>query len=266
MMTHANPDWTPFEETRIAGLPVVTASRAELVDAMIADCEKARVAGHAHPPRVIFDINGHAISMTGTNGAFRDALTKADVIHSDGGIWVALSKFTRRTIRGRSSTTDLMIDFAQACEREDLSFFILGGTEQANVDFCAYLAEHYPRLKVVGRRNGYFGADDEQEIFATINAAKPDILWVGMGKPREQTFSLKLRDNVKAGWIVTCGGCYNYFVGNYRRAPMWMQNSGLEWLYRMASDPRQFGWRYLTTNPHSISLALWDLGKLRLGR
>ncbi len=263
MASNFGHDTKAMERTRIAGLPVVTAGRAELVDAMIADCRRAR-ADETVPATLIFDINGHGISMAGSDPAYRRALEAADLIHADGGIWVAMSRFTDAPIAERSSTTDMMTDFAAACEREGLTFYILGGAEPINAAFIDFLARNYPKLKVVGRRNGYFGAADEAAVIADINAVRPDVLWVGMGKPREQQFCVNHRNSIKAGWVVTCGGCYNYFVGEYKRAPMWMQNANLEWLHRMATEPRKFGWRYLTTNPHSLALGLIDLAKLRL--
>jgi len=69
------------------------------------------------------------------------------------------------------------------------------------------------------------------------------------------------RHRIKAGWIVTCGGLFNYITGDYPRAPMWMQKSGLEWLHRMATRPKELAWRYITTNPH----ALWLIWKHRHG-
>lgn len=252
-------------QTRIAGFPVTTAGRAELVEQMIHDCRDApgRQAGDAV---LVFDINGHGISMAGTNRAYRDALHHADIIHADGGIWVAMSRLTGKPIRERSATTDMMTDFAAACEREGLSFYILGGTEAVKNAFCAYLNREFPKLRIAGSRNGYFGPEQDDVVIDEIAASGADVVWVGMGKPREQQFSIALKQRLRHGWIVTCGGCYNYFVGEYARAPQWMQDSGLEWLHRMATNPRKFGWRYLTTNPHSLALGLWDVMKVRRER
>lgn len=256
--------WADLLKTRIGGIDVVTADREELVAAMLHDCLGARVAGAAGLPRLVFDLNGQGISANRTDPVYRQALAQGDVIHSDGGIWVRLSRYTGRAIKGRSCTTDMAIDFNAVCEREGLSYYILGGTEEINLAYCGYLERHYPKLRIAGRWNGYFGADEEAALIASINAAKPDILWVGMGKPREQVLSARIRDRIGVGWIVTCGGCYNYFVGGYTRAPLWMRDNGLEWLYRMAKQPSLFAWRYIKTNPHALALALWDLAKLRL--
>jgi exopolysaccharide biosynthesis WecB/TagA/CpsF family protein len=254
-----------METTRIAGFPVVTAGRQALTDRMAADCKRGP-DGAGRGSVLVFDINGHGISMAGTNRAYRDALHQADMIHADGGVWVAMSRLTGTPIEERSATTDMMTDFAARCERDGLSFYILGGTEEVNQAFCAFLKREYPRLRIAGSRNGYFKAEQDAEVIEQIAAAKADVIWVGMGKPREQQFSIALRRRLDHGWIVTCGGCYNYFVGEYTRAPQWMQSANLEWLHRMATEPRKFAWRYITTNPHSLALGLWDVLKLKASR
>lgn len=256
--------WMKLAETRIAGFPVVTASRRELVEAMLHDCRTFRQAGGKGRPRLVFDMNGQGISMSRTDSDYRSALEQADIIHCDGAIWVALSHLTGRSIAERSGTTDMMTDFAEACQKEGFSFYILGGTVQANMEFCRYLGQHYPGLKVAGSHHGFFGRDEEEAVLASINASGADVIWVGTGKPREQAFSVRIADRLQGGWLLTCGGCYNYFTGGYSRAPGWMQKAGLEWLHRMATQPSQFAWRYITTNPHSLAIALWDLIRLRL--
>ena len=246
--------------TRIAGFPVVTASRAALTERMA--IESRREPGEPGAGAVlVFDINGHGISLAATDRVYHDAMRQADIIHADGGVWVALSRLTGNRIAERSATTDLMTDFAERCEQDGRSFYLLGGDDAVNQAFHAFLATRYPRLRVVGRRNGFFPPEQDPEVIEEIAAAKPDVIWVGMGKPREQQFSIALKRRLDHGWIVTCGGCYNYFVGEYTRAPKWMQLTNLEWLHRMLTQPRKFAWRYITTNPHSLALAVWDMVK-----
>jgi len=252
-------------KTRIAGFPVVTAGRAALTDRMAIECR--REPGTPGLGSVlVFDINGHGISLAATDGSYRDAMREADIIHADGGVWVVLSRLTGERIAERSATTDLMTDFAERCERDGLSFFLLGGSEDVNKAFCGFLNRQYPKLRIAGRRNGFFSPEQDAEVIEEIAAANPDVIWVGMGKPREQRFSIALKRRLDHGWIVTCGGCFNYFVGEYVRAPKWMQFANLEWLHRMATEPRKFAWRYITTNPHSLVLGLWDLLKLKATR
>lgn len=249
--------WTPLPHVSVAGVRVATASRADLAEAMVRDCTASRDGRGPAEPRLVFDSNGHGISLAATDGGFRAALAQADVVHADGGFVVLASRWAAAApIAERSATTDLLHDFARAAESAGLSFYLLGGTEAVNALCAERLRQLYPRLRIAGRQHGYFSAADEAKVIDDIALAAPDVLWVGLGKPREQVFAVAHRHRLRAGWIVTCGGCFNYVTGHYGRAPKWMQAMSLEWLYRAATDPRKLLWRYLTTSPHAIWLAL----------
>ena len=69
------------------------------------------------------------------------------------------------------------------------------------------------------------------------------MIWVGLSVPLEYEFAVRNKDRLKAGWLVTCGGCFNFVTGAYRRAPQWMQQAGLEWLFRLAREPKRLFWR-----------------------
>jgi len=132
----------------------------------------------------------------------------------------------------------------------------LGATEEANADAARILAETYPGLQIVGRRHGYFSRDEEEEICDEINLTLPDVIWVGLSVPLEYEFAVRNKARLSAGWLVTCGGCYNFITGACARAPRWMQASGLEWLFRLIKEPRRLFWRYAVTNPLAIFLLL----------
>jgi N-acetylglucosaminyldiphosphoundecaprenol N-acetyl-beta-D-mannosaminyltransferase len=250
------PTWTELPHVVIGGQPVATASRAALADAMAADCHAARHRHGAHP-RLIFDVNGQGLSMRRSSPAYRDLMARADVVHADGGFLVTASKwFCPTPIVERSATTDLIHDFAARAERDGLSFYLLGAAEDVNAASAAELQRLYPDLRIVGRRNGYFAPHEEDAVVAAINEAAPDVLWVGLGKPKEQSFAARNARRLRAGWLVTCGGCFNFLAGEYRRAPAWMQNANLEWLHRMATRPKELFWRYLVTTPHALWLML----------
>jgi exopolysaccharide biosynthesis WecB/TagA/CpsF family protein len=108
----------------------------------------------------------------------------------------------------------------------------------------------------VGRRHGYFSQADEAEICEDINRLGADIVWVGLGIPLEQAFCVRNKHRLDVGWMVTAGGCFNYVTGHYRRAPLWMQKIGFEWLHRLWREPRRLLWRYAFTNPHALFLLL----------
>ena len=242
-------------EVMVGGVRVSCMSRQNLLDRMVADSLAARKS--AGRPTLVFDANGHALSLAACSPDYRWDLDAADIVHADGQpIVIASRLLTDHPVPERSATTDMFTDAAAVAARTGLSFFLLGGTETVNKRCAELIEDRYAGLHVVGRRNGYFDQADEEAICAEINASGADVVWVGLGKPKEQAFCVRNRDRIGAGWLITCGGCFNYVTGDYGRAPMWMQRAGLEWLYRMAMDPERFLIRYLTTNPHALLLIL----------
>lgn len=261
-MNNTDPEWSPLSQVAIGGIKVTTASRAELAAAMIVDCSARRSSARAGPSRLIFDSNGHAISLAATDPLFRDAIASADVVHADGGFVVMASRLlANRPIVERSATTDLIHDFAREAESAGFSFYLLGGTEEVNSQCSTRLKELYPRLRIVGRHHGFFAPEDEARLVEDIARAAPDLLWIGLGKPTEQIFAVAHRNEFNAVWALTCGGCFNYIVGAYSRAPSWMQRANLEWLYRAFTDRRLF-WRYATTSPRAIWQVLTCLDRI----
>ncbi len=255
--SHPTLNRSPFATVNIGGLDIACAGRAELAAMMTADCLAARAENRVPETSLAFDANGHGLSLAATDPAYRAAVTRADIIHADGGFLVTLAKlFGSQPIRERSATTDMFHDLAEAAAGAGLSFYLLGGSEAVNAECARIMQQRYPGLNIVGRRHGYFTPAEEPGIIDHINAVRPDLLWVGIGKPKEQLFAVKYRDRLRAVWLITCGGCFNYITGDYRRAPLWMQKYNLEWLHRAVCTPRKLLLRYLTTNPHALWLAL----------
>lgn len=244
----------------VGGVPVSTLSLDALITKMVREAPLRRM--QQEPPLLVFDCNGQGLSMNAVDAEFRADLAQADLIHADGQIIVMASRwFSKTPIADRSSTTDMFIDSLPRAAENGVRYYLLGGEESVNAECARRITASTPGLELAGRRNGFWKLEEEEALIEEINATAPDVLWVGTGKPREQAFCVRNRDRLKAGWIVTCGGLYNYVTGDYPRAPLWMPRAGLEWLHRMATRPRQLAWRYITTNPH----ALWLIWKHRHG-
>ncbi|MEJ1993421.1 MAG: WecB/TagA/CpsF family glycosyltransferase [Maritimibacter sp.] len=206
---------------------------------------------------MVFDLNGHGLAMYHSDASFRNLMDQADVIHADGGFLISASKkLSAKQIAERSATTDMIHDLAAACSKAGLSFYLLGATASVNEGCVAELRRIYPDLEIAGARDGFFSQAEQDEVLEEIAATKPDIVWVGMGKPREQAFAIAAREKLQAGWIITCGGCFNYITGAYPRAPQWMQDNNLEWVHRLVTNPRALFWRYLWTTPYALWLTL----------
>jgi len=235
----------------VGGVRTSTLSRQGLTQMVLRNEEASG------PPRLLFDINGQGLAMALWNSDYRNVLHQADIIHSDGQPLVMASwLFTSSPIAERSATTDLFHDIARAAAGTNGSFYLLGGTEEVNRQCAEEMGRRYPGLTIAGRYHGYFAAEEEERLCEAINRSGAAIIWVGLGKPREQQFCARHRHRLTARWLITCGGCFNFVAGSYRRAPEWMQSAGVEWLHRMLTRPRQLALRYLTTSPVAAYLLL----------
>jgi len=250
---HAND---AYGEVLIGGIKTACLSRKDLTRMMLVDCLAAREI-ETPRPKLVFAVNGHAIALAAQDEAFRQVFESADIIHADGQAAVFASRLLTGTpLPERSATTDFIHDAARAAAEHGLRFFLFGATEEANQKAAQALVKLYPGLQVVGRRHGYFSPLDEDDICDEINITRPDVIWLGLSVPLEYEFAVRNRNRLSAGWLVTCGGCFNFLSGDYKRAPRWMQAIGLEWLHRLFQEPRRLFWRYAVTNPLAAFLLL----------
>lgn len=243
---------TEIQTTNIGGIETACVDRKGLAQLIGQQCLQP-------PPQsslVIFDCNGHAISIVNNDPKAMELLHTADLIHADGQSIILFSKWTSGpVIPERTATTDMIHDIPEYFDKV-LKHFLLGGKEDIVSKAANIYQKKHPNVEIAGYHHGYFEETFEDELCEIINQSNTDILWVGLGKPKEQEFCVRNKDKLNVSVIITCGGCYNYITGDYARAPLWMQNIGLEWLHRMATMPKQLFFRYLTTNPHAIYCVL----------
>ena len=244
-----------YAEVVVGGLRTACVSRAELAELMVRECREGRTTGA--PPKLVFHVNGQALSLAARDPDVRRAYDIADHVHADGQPVVFASRLLASPpIPESSPVTDFFHDAAAVACKAGLRFYLLGSTEEDNAACAEAMRHGYPGLVIAGRRHGYFRTEDEAAICDDINAAHADVVWVGLGIPLQLAFCIRNRHRIRAGWLVAAGGCFNFVSGRYRRAPAWMQRSGLEWLYRLWREPRRLFWRYAITNPHALYLLL----------
>ena len=240
-----------YNEVIIGGIRTACLGREQLSRLMVGDCLAAR--GGKRRAKLVFASNGHAIATSRISKSFRETFSNADIVHADGQPVVMASKLmTDAPIPERTATTDFIHDAAGLAPIYGLRFFLFGSTEEVNARCADHLRKLYPGLKIVGRHHGYFTPDQEDAIVDEINAADADVVWVALGVPKEYEFCVKHKDRLKAGWVVTAGGCFNFVMGQYRRAPEWMQKMSLEWLHRLWREPKRLWRRYAFTNPVAL--------------
>lgn len=247
--TSVMDDWPALD---LGGLPITRATRDEVASGFVEHA--LRVRDRLQAPFYSTSANGQVIALCADDAEFLSDFLEADQVLADGMPMVFCSRWKHKDpLQERVATTDLYHDVATKAQEAGVSYFLLGGDETSNELAVANTRKRYPQLKVVGRRNGYFGPDEEADIVRQINELKPDILWIGMGVPREQKFiSRNLQSLKNVGVIKTSGGLFDFLSNKRSRAPDWMQNVGLEWLYRGILEPRRLGLRYLQTNHKAL--------------
>ena len=255
--THRTAALERISKVRLGGLDVARVTGEQLARIMVRDCMAARSTDPGCEPRLVFSCNGQGVALAGRDVAFRRAMGEADIIHADGMSAVLASKLTAKPLPERVATTDFFHDAARAAISADLKFFIFGGREEVNKSACAAMRRQYPSLRIVGRAHGYHAPSEDERICELIRASGADVVWVGLGKPRQEAWCVRNRQRLRGiGWLKTCGGLYAFLTGDVPRAPGWMRRTGLEWLYRTWKEPRRLGVRYLATNPLALYLFL----------
>jgi exopolysaccharide biosynthesis WecB/TagA/CpsF family protein len=245
----------------IGGLPIAVIDRARSAQLMVDVALHRRDAGL--PPLIFTSANGQVLSLCAREPRLRDLFLQADLIHADGQPLVFVSRlFTKTPLPERVCTTDLFHDVADVAQRRGARIFMLGAVASVVEQAARRVRARYPELDIVGHRCGYLRRKgDDERIIDDINAARPDILWLGLGAPLEQVFAMRHRDRLRGvGLIKTSGGLFDFLSGKNARAPVWMQNAGLEWAYRLYLEPRRLTGRYLTTNPHALFVLLTRSG------
>jgi exopolysaccharide biosynthesis WecB/TagA/CpsF family protein len=244
---------TPVSEhpiVTLGGLPITVIDCIDEAELIVRAAARRRDTG----PLFFTSANGEVIARTSLDRELAQLFLDADQIVADGQPLVTASRFVCRTrLPERVATTDLFHDVARRAEQHGTSVYFFGATADANAKFVAMLRRTYPRLNIVGASHGYLAGDALAAKLAEIDALRPDILWLGLGVPREQYFVRDHRAALKnVGLIKTCGGLFDHLSGKVARAPRLVQHLGFEWLWRVLMEPRRLFWRYLTTNPVAI--------------
>jgi N-acetylglucosaminyldiphosphoundecaprenol N-acetyl-beta-D-mannosaminyltransferase len=161
---------------------------------------------------------------------------------------------------------DVMLAFSELSAARGYTHFYYGGAEGLPEKLADTLRQRFPGLKVVGTYSPPFRAltpEEDQAIVERINAANPDVVWVGLGCPKQDIWMAQHRDKLHAPVLIGVGAAFDFLSGQKQQAPHWMQRYSLEWLYRLAHEPRRLWRRYLLYNPYFIFLVLLQIAGLR---
>ncbi len=228
----------PSEKVTLFGVPIDNLTMAEVVDrieAMVRD-------GGIHQHVVV---NVDKIVKMQSNPSLRQTILDCDLITVDGQPVIWVSRLFKCPIKERVTGVDLFNALMARCAELGLRPYLLGARQEIVAKVVDVLKGRYPRLQLAGWRNGYWTADQEDNIVQGIRQAKPDVLCMALGSPKQELFLGKWKQEMRVPFVMGVGGSFDVTAGVLRRAPQWMQRLGLEWLFRLAQEPRRLWRRYL---------------------
>lgn len=206
--------------------------------------------GAARESRYICICNVHSVVTASRDPEFKRAVNNADMATSDGApIAWALRKLGFPA-QERINGPDLMWRYLREAERAGQTVFFYGSTRDTLVKLRASIAREFPGLKVAGTCSPPFrelsALEDEDEV-EKINRSGANVVFVGLGCPKQEKWMAAHRGRINA-LMIGVGAAFDYHSGTVKRAPLWWQHNGLEWLYRLVSDPKRLMKRYMVTN------------------
>jgi N-acetylglucosaminyldiphosphoundecaprenol N-acetyl-beta-D-mannosaminyltransferase len=215
---------------------------------------------------VIANHNFHSLYLCRKSPDLRAFFEKADLIEADSTPMIAWGRALGMPIgiEHRSTYLDWRSDFWRLADANHWRVFYLGGAPGIASAACERLAKEWPNATLASR-NGYFddrpGGVDNEAVLAEIAAFDPHIIFVGMGMPRQEQWILRNMHRLSGSVLFSVGAAYDYEAGAQIAAPRWMGRVGLEWLFRLVTQPRRLGYRYLVEPLYLLPAAIDDLAR-----
>ena len=194
----------------------------------------------------------HGVMEAQDDPGFKQILNSASLCTPDGMPMVWMGKLHGRKEMGRVYGPDLMLDVCAWSESSGCRHFFYGGAPGVAELLAQKLKTRFPRLNVAGCYTPPFRsltAEEAKSLSEMVCQARVDIIWVGLSTPKQEKFMAEFLPKLDTVLMIGVGAAFDFHAGRVRQAPRWMQRSGLEWFYRLCSEPRRLWRRYLRNNP-----------------
>lgn len=238
----------------VGGIAFAITNLDEAVDWVIRHANDERVG------RTVRLSNAYCVALAHGDSDYRELFTRG-ITFPDGlpvvKVLNSIGHKEARRVRGPSLFTEVLSRGQDA----DIAHFFLGGSQSTLDQLSQRVGEDFPRARVVGAYSPEFGPLEREQIrrwSAIVNDADPDIVWVSLGTPK-QDFAAEELAVLTGRTVIAVGAAFDFLAGTVVEAPKWIQDSGLEWLFRLASDPRRLWRRYLFGNATFLRVAAGTL-------
>jgi N-acetylglucosaminyldiphosphoundecaprenol N-acetyl-beta-D-mannosaminyltransferase len=245
----ANSPAAAIPTREILGVPVAMTDYGGAIDAMDAMVERNQ-RGYVCAVAV------HALTVGLDDPEMADALDGAALVLPDGMPVVWAANMLGANLHDRVYGPELMLRYSDRCAERGHRVWLYGGRDQGSlVQLALNLRRRHPGINIVGGYSPPFRPmtdEEEDALVDQINEARPDVLWVGIGVPKQEKWMARLRDRLDVPVMCAVGAAFDFHAGRVSQAPRWMQQRGLEWIYRIAQEPRRLLPRYLYFNPRFV--------------
>jgi N-acetylglucosaminyldiphosphoundecaprenol N-acetyl-beta-D-mannosaminyltransferase len=200
---------------------------------------------HTGEPHQHVVVNVDKLVKASRDPELRRIINECALINVDGMPVVWASRLLGKPLKERVAGVDLFEALMRRAGEKGWRVFLLGAKEEVVGKVAATYQHRYPKLVLAGWRNGYWkGEAEEAQVAGQIRDARPDLLFVAISSPKKEQFLGRWQAEMKIPFAMGVGGSFDVAIGLVKRAPVWMQKSGLEWFYRFLQEPRRMFRRY----------------------
>ncbi|MGN6724733.1 MAG: WecB/TagA/CpsF family glycosyltransferase [Tepidisphaeraceae bacterium] len=235
-------DEAPLPVIRLKGVELHAITETQAIEHILTALENGRGGSVVTP-------NLDIIRRCTKDLQFATLVSEADLVVADGTPLIWASRLQGTPLPQRIAGSDLISSLSLAAADAGRSVFLLGGTPGAAEGAAKVLQAKAPHLKVAGTYCPPIGfekdANEYDKLISTLAQAKPDIVWVALGSPKQENLINRIRDVLPHAWWLGVGISFSFLAGDVKRAPRWMQKSGIEWLHRLTQEPKRLFQRYI---------------------
>ncbi|MDP3013321.1 MAG: WecB/TagA/CpsF family glycosyltransferase [Candidatus Subteraquimicrobiales bacterium] len=218
------------------------------------------ISSHSHGYNIVVS-NANDALLCKKDSKIKEAVNNSSLSVPDGISLVLLAKLKGYKLKKRVYGPDLMFEFLKLSEIKGYSHFFYGATEETLGLLIKNLKELFPGLKIAGTYSPPFkplSKEEDAGVVNIINKANPDVLWIGLGCPKQQLWMYEHKDKLRIPVMVGVGAAFDFLAGTKLQAPRWIRDNGFEWLFRLVTEPKRLWRRYLVDCPLFVYYVLLD--------
>ncbi len=245
MLAYCTPVRADIPSIEISGVPVVRLTPRGALDAVE---ELAQTV----PPVMVAHVNVHTLNLAAADDSYKELLRATDLVLNDGKGIMLGARLLRTPLPADLNGNFFSPLLLELAAGRGWPVYFLGAKPGVAERAAAIVAGRIPDLTVAGARDGYFTSDEEEEVAAAIRASGAKVVLVGLGNPRQERWLARWLGSTGALVGSGVGAFFDFQTGEVARAPDWMNRMGLEWVHRLAKEPRRMWHRYLVGNPRFL--------------